>query len=207
MSLTLLIIIATVVISISAFNNQELRYKAIFYPYNIKRAREWYRFITSGFLHNDWMHLLVNMFVLYSFGPYLESIYEHQYGYKGRILFILFYVAAIAMANISTYFKHQNNEYYRSLGASGAISAVVFAFIFFNPQAKLMLIFLPIPVNAVIMGGLYLLYSFYMSRRGGDTINHDAHMYGALFGFLFNMITHPGRIDDFLSQLTGIFGL
>lgn len=207
MSITLLIIIATVVISISAFNNHELRYKAIFYPYNIKRANEWYRFITSGFLHNDLIHLAVNMFVLYSFGPYLESVYEHQYGYKGRILFVLFYMAAIALANVSTYYKHQNNEYYRSLGASGAISAVVFAFIFFQPQASLMLIFLPIPINAVIMGVLYLVYSFYMGRRGGDNINHEAHLYGAIFGFVFNAIIHPRLIGAFWEQLLKIVGL
>ncbi len=205
--MTLLIILATAALSVPAFKNAELRSRAIFYPYRIKRAGEYYRFLSSGFLHNDWMHLLVNMFVLYSFGPYLEDLYTYFYGGSGRILYLLFYVSAIAIANISTYFKQKDNEYYRSLGASGAVSAVVFAFIFFNPQAKLMLIFLPIPVNAVLMGLLYIAYSFYMGRRGSDHINHDAHLMGAVYGFGLNALLHPELIPSFWDQVQKIIGL
>jgi len=207
MSMTLLIILATAGLSIPAFKNAELRSKAIFYPYLIRRNGEYYRFLTSGFLHNDWMHLLVNMFVLYSFGPYLEDLYVYFYGTTGRVFYLLFYISAIAVANLSTYFKHKNNEYYRSLGASGAVSAVVFAFIFFNPQAKLMLIFLPIPVNAVLMGLLYIAYSYYMGRRGSDHINHDAHLLGAVYGFGLNALLHPELLPSFLNQLEKIIGL
>ncbi len=205
--MTLILIIATAALSIPAFKNAELSFRAVFYPFRIKRFGEYYRFITSGFLHNNWMHLIVNMFVLYSFGPYLESFYTHYYGWKGRVFYLLFYVSAISIANISTYFKFKDREYYRSLGASGAVSAVVFAFIFFNPQARLMLIFLPIPVNAVLMGLLYIAYSYYMGRRGSDHINHEAHLYGALYGFALHAALYPQLFPRFLEQIPKILGL
>lgn len=207
MSMTLILIIATAALSIPAFKNPELSFRAVFYPFRIKRYGEYYRFISSGFLHNDWMHLIVNMFVLYSFGPNLESYYNYYYGWKGHLLYLLFYVLAIAVANISTYFKYKDKEYYRSLGASGAVSAVVFSFIFFNPQARLMLIFLPIPVNAVLMGILYIAYSIYMGRRGSDHINHEAHLYGALYGFVLQAALHPQLLPRFFEEILKILGL
>ena len=143
-SLTLIIIVVTVLISIKGFSDDMFRAKAMFYPYEIKEQKEWYRFLTSGFLHADWLHLIVNMYVLYMFGPILEKAYIELTGEAGRIIYLLMYLTAIAMANVSTYFKHKDYRGYAALGASGAVSAVVFAGILIWPDMELMLLFLPV---------------------------------------------------------------
>lgn len=193
-SITIIIIIITVVISFGAFNNSRIMDDLIFYPPAITKRNQWYRFLTSGFLHADYMHLFFNMLTLYFFGEVMEKFYEV---YLGKLGFIIFYFGGIIVSEIPSYIKHRNNYHYRSLGASGGVSAVVFAYILFDPWQWFT--FPPIP--AILYAGLYIAYSMYMSKRGTDHINHDAHLWGALYGIGFTIIMEPRVIDFFLQQI------
>lgn len=204
MSITLLIIAATVLISLSGFNNRDFANKAIFSPYQIQESNEWYRFITSGFLHADFLHLAVNMYVLYMFGDILEQSFQALFGTFGPLLYLLLYLLAIPLSSITTYLKHRHNPMYRSLGASGAVSAVLFAYILIFPTSTLSLLFLPIQFPAVLLGVGYLIYSYVMGKRGGDNINHEAHFYGALFGIAFTLVLEPRLALLFVDQVRGL---
>lgn len=199
--MTLVLVILTALISIYGFNNSEFKMKTLFYPYEIKRSNDWYRFLTSGFLHADWIHLIINMFVLYQFGKIVELYFKLYFGDYSNILFLALYLSAIAVSSISTYIKHKDNSYYTSLGASGAVSAVVFAFILFNPLGKMGLIFIPVQIPGIIMGIGYLVYSYVMSNRGRDNINHEAHFYGAVYGIAFTGVLEPALFSHFFNQL------
>ena len=204
--MTFVFIIITCIVSILSFNNEQLFSKLQFNPYQVYHRKEYYRLISHGFVHADWMHLLVNMFVLYSFGTAVESYFGQleaagmmQYG---KAWFAFMYLAAIIFASVTTLKKHKDDIFYNSVGASGAVSAVLFCSIFFNPWAKLGLYFV-IPVPAIIFGAGYLIYSQYMSKRGTDNINHDAHFIGAVFGFLFPLLIKVSFISIFINQLLG----
>lgn len=205
---TYTIIALTVLTSIPAMNDGGLKQKLLFYPYEVKRDGEWYRFFTSGFVHADWMHLFFNMFVFYSFGMFVEFGFMHFWGPGlGRILYLLMYITAIPVAETYSYIKHQNNPTYRSLGASGAVSAVLFASILIEPLNEIYFIFLPfIGIPAVIMGVAYLAYSHYMGKKGIDNIGHDAHFYGAIFGFVFPILFKPELITRFIAQIMNTIG-
>lgn len=190
MDLNLLIIIVTVGISLLAFQNVDTKYKLIFSPTIIEERKEWYRFLTCGFIHADYMHLGVNMYVLYMFGGYVEKYYG-LYMVAGGFKFVLMYLLTIILANVRTFFKERHNHGYFSLGASGGVSGVVFSFMIMNPTAGLGLLFIPISIPAYVFGPLYLLYSHYMSRRGTGNINHDAHLWGAIVGVLLTVIFQP----------------
>ncbi len=196
---TLPIIIFTVLISIPAFTNPTILNKLIFDPYEIKRNRDWFKFISSGFLHADFLHLGVNMYVLYSFGPVVEHYYKVNFGSKGMVLFMVLYISSIAAANISTYFKEQNNPSYRALGASGAVSAILFASVLFDPKSEWRLYF-SIDIPAYIAAGLYLVYSHFASGRTKDNVNHDAHFYGALYGVAFTLLCKPSLLQEFINK-------
>ncbi len=202
--MTIIIIVITCLISISAFNRKELFDKLQLNPYAVYHKKQWYRIITHGFLHADWVHLFVNMFVLFSFGSSIENIFK-QLAAQGIInspilSFLLLYFIGMILATITTIKKHKDNYWYNSVGASGAVSAVVFASIFFQPLAKLYF-YAVIPIPGIVFGVLYLAYSQYMSKRDSDNINHDAHFIGAVFGFLFPLLLDPKLINVFLSQL------
>ena len=190
MDLNLLLIIVTVGISLLAFQNADTKYKLIFSPTIIESRKEWYRFLTCGFIHADYMHLGVNMYVLYMFGGYVEKYYE-AFMVAGGFKYIFMYLLTIVLANVRTFFKERDNHGYFSLGASGGVSGVVFSFMIMNPNAGLGLLFIPISIPAYIFGPLYLLYSHCMSRRGGGNINHDAHLWGAIVGVLLTIIFQP----------------
>lgn len=164
-------------------------------PYSTDQRREYWRFITSGFIHNDYMHLFFNMFTLYFFGGIVEST-------LGGVLFIILYLVGIIISDVPTFLKNRKNPYYNSLGASGGVSAVVFASILFYPMNPLYLMFIPIGIPGFIFGAIYMLYSYYQAERGGDNINHDAHLYGALFGILFAIIAVPGSLVHFFEQVS-----
>ena len=182
---TLILIAANVILSIACFNNQELMAKMIMWPYGVKRYNQYYRFITSGFIHANWMHLIFNMFTLYFFGRVIEAYFTMlQLG--GIVTYLLLYFLGLILSDLPTYFKYKDDPNYHSLGASGAVSTVVFAAIVFNPWSSLY-IFGAIKISAFIYAVLYIWYSIYMSERGGDNINHDAHLYGALFGLGFTI--------------------
>lgn len=201
MNITLILVIVTAVISYFAFSNEALREKAMFSPYDIKRKNEWYRFISSGFIHADWMHLIFNMLALYTFGEVLERYYLPAYFHaKSSLIYLVLYFGGMVIAGISTYIKQKNNSSYKALGASGAVSAIVFASILFDPLPEgggIIIFPIPIPIPPVIFGVLYLLYSAYMAKKGGDQINHDAHFYGAVFGFVFPCLLHPELFTNF----------
>ena len=203
LSLTLIIVIMTGLISYQAFNNPEMRAKLMFRPVDIKQHGEYYRFITSGFIHADWGHLLVNMYVLYVFGEQIEQIFTSLlFGpVYGRIAYIGFYLTAIIVANIPSYFRHQDNYGYSALGASGATSALVFAIILFIPWEW----FLFPPLPAILVAVTFLWYSSYMDKRGADNIGHNAHFWGAVYGLLFIIVAswlmQPSLIGYFIDQL------
>jgi membrane associated rhomboid family serine protease len=173
--------------------------KLIFNPYVIHHNREWYRFLSSGFLHADWIHLLLNVFVLFSFGSVVQKYYAYFFGSAGNYLFILLYLSSIIAANASTYYAQKNNPSYNSLGASGAVSAVVFASILFQPTAKIYLYGL-IGIPGYLAGIAYLIYSQYSSKNGKGNINHEAHFYGAVYGVVFTLVFKPSVFKFFLNQ-------
>ena len=187
-TITIAIIAITTLISIGGFYNQKIKEDLIFYPPAISQYNQWYRFFSGGLIHADVAHLFFNMYTLYMFGDAVEGEFVQLFGNVGKLLYIIMYVTALAACLLPNYFKHKNNAYYSSLGASGAISAVVFAFIFLNPGIKMGLIFLPIPLPAFVFGLLYLGVTTYLSRRGGSHINHSAHLWGSVYGIFFLLI-------------------
>ncbi|PWG78222.1 rhomboid family intramembrane serine protease [Pararcticibacter amylolyticus] len=185
------IFIFTLVTSIYAFSNPGIYGKFMLHPYSVSRGQRVYSIFTSGMIHQDWMHLFFNMFSFYFFAFPLERMMGHwQFG--------ILYVASLALSDMSTILKYKDQFGYNSLGASGAISAVVFSYILFNPMATIGVFF--IPMNAVVFGILYLVYSAYASRQSSH-INHDAHFFGALSGLIITIIFVPGIIPAFLRQL------
>jgi len=201
MSLTILIIILTCISSFAAFQNKNLMNRMVFSPYAVKRSSEWYRFITSGFIHGNWMHLFFNMYVLFLFGSITENYFKFHYRDLGGLFYVALYLFSIILSEVYSYFQHKDNAYYASLGASGAVSAILFASILFQPLSKIGLIFFPIGIPAFIFGLLYLLYSAYMAKQGQDNIGHNAHFYGAIFGFAFPVVLKPMLIVNFFEQV------
>lgn len=200
MGITEIIVAATAFTSIAAFNSPKLLNDWIFDPYTIYRNKEYYRFLTSGLLHGGWLHLIINMFVLYSFGQAVEYYYSVTFGSNATWFFMLLYAGALVVSDLPTFFQNKDNVAYRGLGASGAVSAVVFASILFAPMNQI-LIWGILPIPGIILGVIYLIYSARMSKKSEDNVNHDAHFYGAVFGFLFTLLLKPSLIGDFLAQL------
>jgi len=200
--ITYLIIAFTTLISFLGFNNQHLFVKLKHWPYEEKRKGEHYRWLTGGLLHANWMHLIFNMITLYFFGPYVEDWFMETFADLGVMLYLLFYLAAIVAASSATYFKYRDSPGFASIGASGAVAAVLFASILINPMSQIMFIFLPIPIRAFIFGILYLWYSAYEAKQGRDNIDHTAHYYGALFGFFCPIFLAPSLLTDFMDQIT-----
>lgn len=178
-TINIIIISITVIVSIAAWQNSGSYVdKLIFWPKRIKdNPKESYRFITSGFIHADFMHLFFNLFTLYFFGRYVEVL-------MGGTQYLIFYILALIVSHITTYLKYKDSYHYRSLGASGAVSAVLFAFIFFAPWEKVAL-FGILELPAIVFALLYLGITFYLSKKEGGTINHDAHLWGSLFGWIY----------------------
>lgn len=206
MSLTLFIIIITCLISYQAFNDRMLKVKLIFLPAKIKETGEWYRFFSSGLIHADWMHLFFNMYVLYAFGNNVEFLYSSYFGaVTGKVLYLMMYVLGIGAASIPDYYKHHDYYGYAALGASGAVSGVLFSIIFFMPwTGGIGILFLPGSIPPALFGVLYLWYSSYMSKRNADNIGHSAHFWGAVFGFTFTfiaaLIIRPSLVQQFFSE-------
>lgn len=188
-SITLVIIISTVIVSFIAFNNQQVMDNLIFYPPHISEKNQYYRFITCGFIHADVAHLAFNMISFYLFANGLvEPKFIEFFGDYGRGMLLIMYVLALIVCLLPTYWKNKTNENYKSLGASGAVSAVVFAGLMISPLSQIGFFIIPPVIPGFIFGPLYLLISAYMDRRGGDNINHSAHIWGALFGVAFIII-------------------
>lgn len=201
MGITQIITILTCIVSIAAFYNRDLMYRLIFNPYMISERGQWYRFFSSGFIHADWIHLLVNMIVLWSFGRIVEQYYSAVFEEKGEYYFVLLYLGGLLISITPSYKKHKHNAGYNALGASGAVSAVLFAAILFQPMEKVYLYGI-IGLPGIFLGVAYLIYSYYMDKRGGDFVNHDAHFWGAVFGVLFTILMKPSIALYFIDQLT-----
>lgn len=188
MTVTLAIIIVTCIISIPAFGNDKMRDDLLFWPYMVDRKRQFYRFLSGGAIHADSMHLLFNMVSLYSFGRALEEyLYPMVFGSQAKVFFVLLYVLGIIFAGIPDYFKHRRDHEYRALGASGAVSAVIFAAIVLMPNMPIRFFFLPIDIPGYLFGFIFLGLSYYLAARGGGNIGHNAHFWGAVFGVVFTV--------------------
>ncbi len=201
--MTYVIIGITVVISILAFNRRDLFDKLKFNAYLVSERREWHRVLTYGLVHADYMHLFINMFVLFSFGEIVEAFYSHYFGNRAILFYLLLYLGGIGFSTLYDFGAHRKDSWYNAVGASGAVAAVVFASIILYPEGKIFLFFIPIGIPAPLFGLLYLGYSFYMAKRGSDNIGHNAHFFGALFGMIFTVLLD---VDILMSFITSIFG-
>jgi membrane associated rhomboid family serine protease len=202
--ITIIIVIITAIVSFIAFQSPVIMSRYDFSPYRIAERKEYFRFVSHAFLHADWVHLIINMFVLFSFGTYVEREFRFLENAgqirSGMVSFLILYFSAIIISSLTTYVKKRKDPYYIAVGASGAVSAVLFTSIFFSPLEKLLLYGI-FPIPGILFGVLYLGYSSYMGKRDKDHINHDAHLWGAIYGILFPLFLEPSLIHRFFSQL------
>lgn len=190
----------TIGLSVYVFSNPEWYGKLMLHPYSIYRDKsKAYMIFTSGLVHQDWMHLLFNMITFYYFGFALEALMVGLSGGLGHLYFAIIYIVGLILSDIPTILKEKNNYGYYSLGASGAVSAVLFSYILFNPKAELR-IFMAIPMPAYLFAFLYLGYCIWASKKAQDNINHDAHLFGALTGLLLTILMYPWVIRHFIDQ-------
>ncbi|MDR1022049.1 MAG: rhomboid family intramembrane serine protease [Prevotellaceae bacterium] len=202
--MTIILVAVTVLVSITALKQRPIFDKLLLSPYRMVYHKEWYRIVTHGFIHADYVHLAVNMIVLYSFGGavemWLDELHAEGMTSLPMLHYFALYFGGMVVATISTIAKHKDVYDYSAVGASGAVSAVLFTFIFFQPWSMLYLMGV-IPVPGIVFGPLYLWYSSYMGRRSADNVNHDAHFYGAIFGFLYPIAIDPQLLVNFIRQL------
>lgn len=223
LNVTLLLIIATVITSIAAFNNQNVMDKLIFYPPAVSKRNEWYRFFSCGLIHLNVPHLVFNMYALYLFGTgqdYIdisglkqntgvESFFVDVFGPTGYFLYFIMYAGAVGICLLPTYNKNKENYYYKSLGASGGVSAVVFANIVLDPINGIGLIFIPVFIAGFLFGLIYLLISYQLDKSNNKTVNHSAHIWGSVFGviFIIGMCEVTGKyplLTEFIGHIRNI---
>ena len=209
--ITTFIIVITCIISIASFQDQNpLPYsvarpewfdKLKFNAYMVGHRRDFHRLISSGFVHGGWWHLAFNMLTLYFFGYLVEDTFMIIFGtVMGEVLYAVFYLLAIVVASLSDLFKYREQPYYNAIGASGAVSAIIFAAILIMPRMGIGLSFIPVHIPGYVFGPLYLLYCHYMEKKNLDNIGHSAHFWGAVFGFIFPIIIYPPIIQHFINQ-------
>lgn len=194
MSITILIIVITAIVSIMAFSNEKLMNELLLWPARMHTPVQAYRLLTAGFVHADYMHLAFNMISLYFFGDILQRTI-------GPERFLVLYLIGIIVSCIPSYLKKRNDPGYRSLGASGGVAAIIFATIYMYPWAKIYLLF-AIGMPSILFAVLYLGYTAYMARKGAGIVNHDAHLWGSVFGLLFMLVAvDPTHGQYFINEL------
>jgi len=202
--LTLIIVAATVFISWRAFQNTTLFDKLLNNPYRVKHHKEYYRILSHTLIHADWIHLALNMYVFYSFGTIMELVFKGKYGLgAGALYFLLLYVLGAAVATLPSLRKHGDNPGYNSVGASGAVSAVLMSYMIMFPTASIAFFFIPMP--AFIGVFVFFLLEHFMNRSGKTNIAHDAHIWGALFGVAFIFILDANALVNFITQVRMYF--
>ena len=198
---TLIIIIITVAVSLLCFSRQEVSAALQFSAYEVWHRRQWYRMLSYGLVHGGWGHLLFNMITLYCFGRIVEHYFSAAFGSSGPILYVVLYVTALVVSTIGDLIKFRNDPSYCAVGASGAVSAILFAAILFEPKMGIYIYLIPVPVPAYIFAPIYLIYCIVMARKNVDNIGHSAHFRGALYGLLFPLLLRPDIFTHFLNQL------
>jgi membrane associated rhomboid family serine protease len=211
-SITIAIIVLTSIVSFTAFSNQKITADLIFHPPSIKNRNQWYRFLSCALIHGDFIHLLFNMITFYSLGTLVENYFNDIFGNKGSVLYLALYIVSQVICLVPTYIKHKDDYAYRSLGASGAVSAVVFAGILLSPLSKLSFFLLPIGIPAFIVGIIFLAVSFYFDRKGGGgNYNHSAHLWGAIAGIVLMLVFCYAygfdAVGNFLYQVRSFAGV
>jgi membrane associated rhomboid family serine protease len=199
-SVTVILICITVAVSFYSFNKPEVLTRLMMNPHSITTRGQYYRFISSGFIHQDHMHLLWNMFSFYFFGTAVEAVLGALFGEGGMYYFIALYLTSIVVSDIPTFLKEKNNTHYNSLGASGGVGSVIFVFIIFQPLQSICLYF-ALCMPGFVFGVGYLIYTYYQGRKAKDNINHDAHLYGAVYGLLFCVAVYPSSLPQFYEQI------
>jgi len=198
--MTIILIVITVAVSYAAFKSPKLMDQLQFNASKIIHKNEYHRLVTHAFIHANWEHLFVNMIVLFSFGQAIEAYFKFNFGNNAILDYVLLYFGGILVSNIYALIKHRNNYFYNSVGASGAVSAVLFAAIFFDPWNKIYF-FGILPIPGIVFAALYLVYSYQMSTKQKDNVAHDAHFLGALFGFVFPILLNYQLFESFLDKL------
>ena len=189
------LVLVTVIVTLLVGDDPYKRNKLTFMPYHIVRDKQYFRFISSGFIHANYPHLLFNMIALYSIGTHVEEEF-------GMLLYLGFYLVALVVSGIPTFIKHKDNPAYSALGASGAVSAVVLAFILMDPTRELYIMFIPFGIPGYILAVGYMAYSYIMSKKNIDNIGHEAHLTGGLFGIAFTVVRDPGVVSDFVTAIS-----
>lgn len=201
MSLSLVLIILTCAVSLLGFNNERVLNSLLLWPAKMKHGKELYRLLTAGFVHADYMHLAFNMFTFYFFADFLLNAFQQMLGLeKANVAFLALYFVGIIVSCMPSWMKHRNHAQYRSLGASGGVAAIIFAMIYLAPWSKIYLFF-AIGIPSVLFAVVYLIYTGTMAKRGKGIVNHDAHLWGAIFGIVFMLVIDPSHGQSFLRAL------
>ncbi len=199
---TVILIAVTAIVSLLGFYVEGFLGKTLFNAFNTYHRRQYYRLLTYGFVHGSWGHLFFNMLTLYFFGTYLEQYFTLFFGQPlGIVLYVLMYLSAVVISTLADLVKYKNTESYNAVGASGAVSAVLFASVLFDPRIGIYIYFIPVPIPGYIFAPLYLIYCQWMAKRNRDNIGHTAHFWGAVYGFIFPIICHPAIFSHFLYAL------
>lgn len=205
MSLTVILCVVIFAVSVWAWNSPAIFQKLVHYPYLESRDKSYYRLLTSIFLHGSWLHLLVNLFVFWTFGQAIESQFAYLFGPQlGKINFILLFIFSGVISDLPTTFKYRDQPSFRSVGASGAISGIMFSYVLFYPLENLYLYGI-IPIPGIIAGVLYLWYSNYAAKKEGARIDHNAHFYGAVSGLVITILLYPPVVLSFFRDLMSVF--
>ena len=199
---TIILITVTCLVSLLCFTGKFNANKLLIHAYSVWHRKEWYRMLTYGVVHGGWGHLFFNMLILFFFGRVVEQYLQLAFGGSlGIVLYVVLYVTAIVVSTIWDLVKYKDDWNYSAVGASGAVSAILFASILFEPKMGIYIYLIPIPVPGYIFAPLYLLYCWYMAKRNQDNIGHTAHFWGAVYGLLFPLVCRPDIFQHFLSQL------